>query len=61
METPHAAPLNNLPDIPLDELSETTKNFLLAHSTGGKSVTEVMIEVLDVAAGRAGFEPHKAA
>jgi hypothetical protein len=51
----------SLPEIPLAELSATTKDFLLAHSAGGKSVPEVIIGVLDRAASAAGFEPNKAA
>lgn len=51
----------SLPEIPLDELSATTKDFLLAYSATGKSVPEVIIGVLDRAAAKAGFEPIKAA
>lgn len=51
----------SLPEIPLDELSSETKDFLIAHSAGGKSVPEVIIGLLDRAAALAGFEPTKAA
>jgi hypothetical protein len=50
-----------LPDIALSELPEATKDFLIACSATGKSVPEVILEVLDEAATRHGFEPHKAA
>ena len=42
-------------EIPLSEMSETTKDFLLAASAAGKSVTEVIAEQLDRAASAAGF------
>ncbi len=48
------SPPRSLPEIPLDELSETTKDFLLAHSSGGKSVPDVIIGVLDKAAEESG-------
>lgn len=51
----------SLPEIPLDELSATTKDFLLAHAAAGTSVPDLIIGVLDRAAARAGFEPTKAA
>lgn len=50
-----------LPDIPLNELPEATKDFLIAQSTRGKSVAAVVIDTLDAAAVRNGFEPNKAA
>jgi hypothetical protein len=46
------SPPRSLPEIPLNELSPMTKDFLLAHSSAGKSVPEVIIEVLDAAAER---------
>ena len=52
---------SSLPEIALSELPEATKDFLIAHSSAGKSVPEVMIDILDAAAARAGFEPNKAA
>jgi hypothetical protein len=62
MKTPAAQPSPaTLPDIPLNELPESTKDFLIALSAQGKSVAEVVIETLDAAATRHGFEPHKAA
>lgn len=51
----------SLPEIPLNGISENTKDFLLAHAAAGKSVPEVIMEVLDAAAGLAGFSPDKAA
>jgi hypothetical protein len=43
-------------EIPLNEISEKTKDFLLASgAAGGKSVAEVMVETLDGAAVAAGF------
>jgi len=51
----------SLPEIPLDELSATTKDYLLAHAVAGTSPAELIIGVLDKAAAKAGFEPDKAA
>ncbi|MEO5712596.1 MAG: hypothetical protein ABIT37_03835 [Luteolibacter sp.] len=54
-----AAPVpTNLPDIALSEIPETTKDFLLAHSASGKSIPEVILDVLDRAATDAGFPNH---
>ena len=48
------SPPRSLPEIPLNELSETTKDFLLAHSSSGKSVPAVIVELLDAAAEKSG-------
>ena len=63
MKTPAAQITSpaTLPDIPLNELPESTKDFLIALSAQGKSVASVVIDTLDAAAARHGFEPHKAA
>lgn len=53
-QTTADAPPRSLPEIPLDDLSETTKDFLLAHSAAGKSVPDVIIGVLDEAAEKSG-------
>lgn len=43
-------------EIPLSELPEKTKDFLLAAGVaGGKCVSSVVCETLEVAASRAGF------
>jgi len=52
-ETESVAPL----EIPLNELPEGTKDFLLAASAAGKSVTEVIADNLTRAAVAAGFSP----
>jgi hypothetical protein len=57
---PNTVPAS-LPEIALSELPEGTKDFLIAHSATGKSVQQVIVETLDAAAERSGFEPHKAA
>jgi uracil phosphoribosyltransferase len=46
-----------LPDIALSDLPESTKDFIIAYSATGKTVTEVIREVLDHAAEQAGFSP----
>lgn len=58
---PTAEPEVRLPDIPLSELPESTKDFLLAHSLAGKPVAEVLRDVLNASAEAAGFTPTKAA
>jgi len=50
----------SLPEIALDEISTTTKDFLLAHAVAGISPADLIIGVLDRAAARAGFEPKAA-
>lgn len=50
-----------LPDLPLSELPEKTKDFIIAASAAGKSVTEVMRDALNKAAADAGFTPKKIA
>lgn len=50
-----ADPESKLPDVPLSELSEGTKDFLIAHSLTGKPVTDVIRDVLSQAAAAAGF------
>ena len=52
-ETQSVTPL----EIPLSELPEGTKDFLLAASAAGKSVTEVIADNLTRAAVAAGFSP----
>lgn len=44
-------------EIPLSELQETTKDFLLASAASGRSVSDVIAEHLDRAAMAAGFSP----
>lgn len=63
METPTAQTpvLASLPDIALSDLPEATKDFIIAHSASGKSVKDVIVEILDHAAASSGFLPHKAA
>lgn len=46
-----------LPDIALSDLSESTKDFILAYSATGKSVTDAIREILTGAAISAGFKP----
>lgn len=45
-------------DLPLSEIPERTKDFLLAVSATGKSPVEAIQEVLDEAAAKAGFAPE---
>lgn len=45
-----------VPEIRLEDLSEPAKDFLIAHSATGKSVPQVIADVLSYAAYRAGFE-----
>ena len=47
-----------LPDIPLSELPESTKDFLIAVSATGKPVNEAIKDTLNKAAAAAGFTPH---
>lgn len=44
-------------EIPLSDLPEATKDFLLASAASGRSVREVIAEHLDRAAVAAGFSP----
>lgn len=55
--TPHSMtePEMKLPDVPLSELPESTKDFLIAHSLTGKTVTEVIRDLLNESAARSGF------
>lgn len=50
-------PKLTLPPIALSDLSETTKDFILAASNPGRTATDVIISVLDAAAIEAGFWP----
>jgi hypothetical protein len=52
----HAEPLG----IPLSEIPEATKDFLLAMSALGKPVTEVIVDTLDEAAAKRRPHPHAA-
>lgn len=52
---PTPPPLVRLPDIPLSDLSERTKDFIIAASGRGRPVTDVMVEALNHAAAEAGF------
>jgi hypothetical protein len=52
----HAEPLG----IPLSEIPEATKDFLLAMSAQGKPVTEVIVDTLDEAAAKRRPHPHAA-
>jgi hypothetical protein len=65
MSTTPPAPAESpmrLPDIALSELPEGTKDFLIAASAAsGKSIDEVMKDVLRDAATDHGFTPGKAA
>ena len=45
-----------LPTVSLSDLSEGTKDFLIAHSAMGKAVPEVIREVLTRASIAAGFQ-----
>lgn len=47
-----------LPDIALSELPESTKDFIIAYSATGKSVTEAIKDTLNQAAASAGFSPN---
>lgn len=53
--------LITLPEIPLSELPESTKDFLIALSAQGKSVADIVVDTLDAAASDHGFQPHRAA
>ncbi len=46
-----------LPDIALSDLPESTKDFIIAYSATGKSVTESIREILTGAAIAGGFSP----
>ena len=46
-----------LPDIALSDLPESTKDFIIAYSATGKSVTESISEILTAAATAGGFAP----
>lgn len=46
-----------LPTVSLSDLSEGTKDFLIAHSAMGKAVPQVIREVLAKASADAGFTP----
>ena len=50
-------PKLTLPPIALSDLSESTKDFILAASNPGRSATDVIVSVLDAAAIEAGFSP----
>lgn len=47
-----------LPDIALSDLPESTKDFIIAYSATGKSVTESIREILTGAAIAGGFSPN---
>lgn len=54
-------PESKLPEIKLSEMPEITKDFLIAHSAAGKSVVDVVRDVLNAAAAKATFtNPHAA-
>lgn len=54
-------PEAKLPEVALSDLPEITKDFLIAHSAAGKSVGEVIRDVLNKAAAAATFtNPHAA-
>ena len=53
-------PKLTLPPIALSDLSEATKDFILAASNPGRSATDVIVSVLDAAAIEAGFMPFPA-
>lgn len=55
------ANLITLPEIPLSDLPEATKDFLIALSAQGKSVADIVVDTLDAAASDHGFQPHQAA
>lgn len=46
---------SRLPDVALSDLPEKTKDFLIAHSAGGKSVPEIITAILNQAAEEAIF------
>jgi len=46
-----------LPDIALSDLPESTKDFLISYSATGKTIPDVIREILDNAAANAGFSP----
>ena len=48
---PSEAAPNTLPTIPLTGLPERTKDYLIAHSGGTKSVSDVIRDVINKAAG----------
>ncbi len=50
-----------LPDVALSDLTEGTKDFLIAHSAMGKAVTDVICEVLTRASAAAGFNSEVSA
>lgn len=50
-------PKLTLPPIALCDLSESTKDFILAASNPGRTATDVIVSVLDNAAIEAGFSP----
>lgn len=52
------APELKLPDIALSDLPESTKDFIIAYSATGKSVTESIREILTTAAIAGGFSPN---
>lgn len=56
MQAQPAAELK-LPDIALSDLPESTKDFIIAYSATGKSVTESIREILTEAAISGGFSP----
>ena len=55
----HVEPQMKLPDIALSDLSEGTKDFLIAHSATGKAIPQVIREVLLKASVAAGFTPSE--
>lgn len=52
-------PEAKLPEIALSDMPEKTKDFLIAHSAAGKSVVEVIRDVLNQAASSAVFTHPK--
>lgn len=47
-----------LPDIALSDLPESTKDYIIAYSATGKSVTDAIKDTLNQAAAAAGFSPN---
>ena len=58
LHPPETSPEVKLPDILLSALPERTKDFLLATS-GTKSISGVVADVLNAAAAAAGFQPDQ--
>ena len=55
----HVEPQMKLPDVALCDLTEGTKDFLIAHSATGKAIPEVIRDVLARASVAAGFTPSE--